>query len=119
MAKNNSAYKLTFILGAIAGAAAALMLTPASGKKIRRIAVKKGKNLIEDAKEKLSDFEEEYVEENVEKMRDNIDLTLESMKEKGEKISGLVKDKTEEAKEEFNKQILNFRSKINSGKLDN
>lgn len=107
MRENNSGFKFSFIIGVLLGAAA-LMLAPASGKKMRKMAVNKSKNAFDNAKDKLSDLDEDYVEPNLEKMKDNIDLTVDT-----------VKEKTEDLKDGVSKQILNFRSRINSGKFDN
>lgn len=118
MSQNNAGLKLSFILGAIVGVATAVMLAPDS-KKVRKMAVRKGRDLMNEAKDRFSDFEDEYLEDNVEKMKDNLDYAVDTLKERSEKVRGFVKDKADEVKEEANKQILNFRTKVNSGKFDN
>jgi gas vesicle protein len=116
MSKNGGNKTAAFIVGAAVGTIAALMFAPFSGKKMRRITKEKGKQALDDAKVKYSDFEEKKLKPNLLKAKlkgqEILSKTSHEAKERAADLKDEVSERAGELKEKANDKVISLRSRM-------
>lgn len=80
-----------FLTGVAIGSIAAMVLTPYSGKKMRRIVKEKGKGALDEVKDRYEDFEDSTLKPGLDKIAARKEKLSSAIHDAGTKFSSRVK----------------------------